>query len=75
MRRPAEEYIAHFKQIRQIHDYIFESARRSGIYAVENLSIESTSDAAVAFVANRVSGIAEKARRRSSSLLLDGNGG
>ena len=69
MRRPAEEYIAHFKEIRQIHDYILESSGRSGIYTVENLDIESTSDAAVAFVANRVSGIAEKARRRSLSLL------
>lgn len=72
MRRPAEEYIAYFKEIRQIHDYILESAASSGIYAVDNLSIESTSDATVAFVANRVSGIVEqKARRRSSSHLLD----
>ena len=70
MRRPAEEYIAHFKEIRQIHDYILESAVSSGIHTVDNLAIESTSDAAVAFVANRVSGIAEKAGRRSSSLLL-----
>jgi 2-phosphoglycerate kinase len=71
MRRPAEEYIAHMEEIRQIHDYILESAQRLGIYAVENLAVETTSDAAVAFVANRVSGIAEKAkrRRRSSSLL------
>jgi 2-phosphoglycerate kinase len=75
MRRPAEEYIAHFKEIRQIHDYILESARRSGVYAVENLSIEATSDAAVAFVANRVYGIAEKAGRRTSSLLLDASRG
>lgn len=75
MRRPAEEYIAHFKEIRQIHDYILESARRSGVYAVENLSIEATSDAAVAFVANRVYGIAEKAGRRPSSLLLDASRG
>ena len=71
MRRPAEEYIAHMKEIRQIHDYILESAVRSGIYAVENLAVEATSDAAVAFVANRVSGIAEKAKRRSSSLYKD----
>jgi 2-phosphoglycerate kinase len=71
MRRPAEEYIAHFGKIRQIHDYILGSAARSGVYTVENLSIESTSDAAVAFVANRVYGIAEKAGRRTSSLLLD----
>ena len=70
MRRPAEEYIDHFKEIRQIHDYILESAGRSGIHTIENLAIESTSDAAVAFVANQVSGIAEKAGRRSSSLLL-----
>ena len=42
MRRPAEEYIAHFGEIRQIHDYILESARRGGTYAVENLSIEAT---------------------------------
>jgi 2-phosphoglycerate kinase len=76
MRRPAEEYIAHFREIRQIHDYILESAVRSGVYAVENLSIESTSDDAVAFVANRVSGIAEKAERhRSFSLLLDASRG
>jgi len=70
MRRPAEEYIDHFKEIRQIHDYILESAVCSGIHTIENLAIESTSDAAVAFVANQVSGIAEKAGRRSSSLLL-----
>jgi 2-phosphoglycerate kinase len=72
MRRPAEEYIAHFKEIRQIHDYILESAVRSGIYAVENLAIESTSDAAVAFVANLVSGMAEKAEKQRSSSLLSG---
>ncbi len=71
MRRPAEEYIAHFEQIRKIHDYIKESAAHAGTYTIENLSIEATSDAAVAFVANRVSGIAEKARRRPDSLLLD----
>jgi 2-phosphoglycerate kinase len=64
------------EEIRQIHDYIQRSARRRGIYAVENLSIDSTSDAAVAFVANRVYGIAEKAGgRRSSSLLLDASHG
>ena len=72
MRRPAEEYIAHFKEIRQIHDYILESAVRSGVYAVENLAIESTSDAAVAFVANLVSGMAEKAEKQRSSSLLSG---
>ena len=76
MRRPAEEYIAHMEEIRQIQNYILRSAMRCGIYAVENLSIESTSDAAVAFVANRVYGIAEKAGgRRSSSLLLDASRG
>ncbi len=66
MRRPVEEYIAHFREIRRIHDYILESAVRSGIYTIENLAIESTSDAAVAFIANRVSEIAGKAGRRSS---------
>ena len=71
MRRPAEEYIAHFEQIRKIHDYITASATRAGTYTIENISLEATSDAAVAFVANRVSGIAEKARRRPDSLLLD----
>ena len=73
MRRPAEEYIAHMRAIRQIHDYILESARRSGTYAVENLSIETTSDAAIAFIMERVYGIAEKKTGgyRSSSLLLD----
>jgi 2-phosphoglycerate kinase len=76
MRRPAEEYIVRMEEIRQIQDYILRSAIRCGIYAVENLSIESTSDAAVAFVANRVYGIAEKAGgRRSSSLLLDASRG
>ena len=75
MRRPAEEYIAHFGEIRRIHDYILESARRSATYAVENLSVETTSDAVVAFVANRVSGIAEKAGRRPASLLLDASHG
>jgi 2-phosphoglycerate kinase len=71
MRRPAEEYIAYFREIRQIHDYIVESAARVGVQAVENIAIENTSDAAVEIVANRVSGIAEKAGRRSSSFLLD----
>ncbi len=71
MRRPAEEYISYFREIRQIHDYIAESAARVGVQAVENIAIETTSDAAVEIVANRVSGIAEKAGRRSSSLLLD----
>ena len=73
MRRPAEEYIAYMKEIRQIHDYILESARRSDTYAVENLSIETTSDAAVAFIMERVYGIAEKKTggHHSSSLLLD----
>ena len=66
MRRPVEEYIAHFREIRQIHDYILESAVRSGVFTIENLAIEAASDAAVASVANRVSEIAEKAGRRSS---------
>jgi 2-phosphoglycerate kinase len=71
MRRPAEEYIAYFKEIRKIHDYIVESADRVGVQKVENLSIENSSDAAVEIVTNRVSGIAERAGRRSSSFLLD----
>lgn len=71
MRRPAEEYISHFREIRQIHDYILESAARTGVQTVENVSIENTSDAAVEIVTNRVSGIAETARRRSDALLLD----
>lgn len=62
MRRPAEEYLAHFDEIRRIHDYIHHSARRRGIRTVENLAIESTSDAAVGIVTDRVSGIAERAR-------------
>jgi 2-phosphoglycerate kinase len=72
MRRPAEEYIAHFKEIRQIHDCILESAVRSGIYTVENLAIESTSDAAIAFVANRVFGMAEEAQKQQSPSVLSG---
>ena len=71
MRRPAEEYIAYFREIRQIHDYIVESAARVGVQAVENIAIENSSDAAVEIVANRVSGIAEKAGRRPSSLLVN----
>lgn len=71
MRRPAEEYISHFKEIRQIHDYIVESARRAGVQLVENVAIENTSDAAVEIVTNRVSGIAETARHRTDVLLLD----
>ncbi|MFL6059090.1 MAG: 2-phosphoglycerate kinase [Rubrobacteraceae bacterium] len=71
MRRPAEEYISYFREIRQIHDYIVESAGRVGVQAVENISIENTSDAAVEIVTNRVSGIAERAGRRSESFLLD----
>jgi 2-phosphoglycerate kinase len=71
MRRPAEEYIAYFTQIRQIHDYIVQSAARVGVQAVENLAIENTSDAAVEIVVNRLSGIVERAGRRSSSLLVD----
>ena len=71
MRRPAEEYIAYFKEIRQIHDYIVQSASRTGVQKVENVSIEHTSDAAVEIVTNRVSGIAERARRHSSAFLLD----
>src|ERR671913_560102 len=72
MRRPAEEYISYFQEIRQIHDYIVESSARAGVQAVENLSIENTSDAAVEIVANRVSGIAERAGRPASAMLLDG---
>ena len=71
MRRPAEEYISYFREIRQIHDYIVESSVRAGVQAVENISIENTSDAAVEIVTNRVSGIAERAGRRAASLLLD----
>jgi 2-phosphoglycerate kinase len=70
MRRPAEEYISHFQQIRQIHDYIVESAGRAEVNAVENLSIENTSDEVVEIVANRVSGIAERAARSTSPLLM-----
>ena len=71
MRRPAAEYIENFKKIRQIHDYITESAIRVGVQAVENLAIEATSDAAVEIVASRVSGIAARARTQDSSILMD----
>ncbi|MBA3490729.1 MAG: hypothetical protein H0T55_01455, partial [Rubrobacteraceae bacterium] len=71
MRRPAEEYIAYFREIRQIHDYIVESSVRAGVQAVENLSIENASDAAVEIVTNRVSGIADRAGRQPSAMLLD----
>ncbi|MBA2443402.1 MAG: 2-phosphoglycerate kinase [Rubrobacter sp.] len=69
MRRPAAEYIAHFEEIRQIHDYVYESARRAGIRTVENVSIETASDAAVEIVASRVSGIVEKNRSGGSCLF------
>ncbi len=71
MRRPAAEYIAHFDEIRQIHDYIVDSARRVGVQTVENLAIEDTSDSAVEIVASRVSGIAARARTRDISVLMD----
>jgi 2-phosphoglycerate kinase len=71
MRRPAEEYISHFGDIRQIHDYLLETARGRGVRAVENISIDAASDAAVEIVTKRVSNIAEGATRRSTSLLLD----
>ncbi|CAN5652976.1 2-phosphoglycerate kinase [soil metagenome] len=71
MRRPAQEYLGHFKEIRQIHDYIVESAQRIGVQTVENLAIEATSDSAVEIVASRVSGIAARARTRNASLVVD----
>ena len=71
MRRPAEESISYFQEIRQIHDYIVESSERAGVQAVENLSIENSSDAAVEIVANMVSGIAARAGRQASAMLLD----
>ena len=71
MRRPAAEYIAHLGEIRQIHDYILESARRIGVQTVENLAIEDTSDAAVEIVASRVSGIAARARAGNDAVLMD----
>jgi 2-phosphoglycerate kinase len=71
MRRPAEEYISYFREIREIHDYIVGSADRAEVQKVENLSIENSSDAAVEIVTNRVSGIAERAGRRSSAFLMD----
>jgi 2-phosphoglycerate kinase len=73
MRRPAEEYISYFDEIRQIHDYIFDSALRGGINTVENLSIEASSDAGVEIVANRVYEMAAKASGavQDSFLLLD----
>jgi 2-phosphoglycerate kinase len=42
------------------------------VQAVENLSIENSSDAAVEIVTNRVSGIADRAGRHASAMLLDG---
>ena len=72
MRRPAQEYIRHFDEIRQIHDCIYGSAARLGVQTVENLAIENTSDAVVEIVASRVSGIAARARGRDKSLLVDG---
>lgn len=75
MRRPAEEYISHFREIRQIHDYVLETARSRGVRTVENVSIEAASDAAVEIVTERASGIAEKAQRRGVSLLLDTGSG
>lgn len=76
MRRPAEEYISHFDDIRQIHDYLLDSARGRGIRVVENVSIEAASDAAVEIITNRVSNIAGGSDPGSPSLLLDtGPGG
>jgi 2-phosphoglycerate kinase len=71
MRRPAEEYISHFGEIRQIHDYILETAKGRGVRAVENVSIEAASDAAVEIVTERISNIAGRADGSSASLLLD----
>ncbi len=71
MRRTAEEYIAHFGEIRQIHDYVVQSATRRGVRTVENISIEAASDEAVEIVTERASTIAERANRGGSSLLMD----
>jgi 2-phosphoglycerate kinase len=66
MRRPAEEYLAHFREIREIHDYIIGSAGRTGVRVVENVSLETASDAVVEIVLGRVAGIADQTR---SSLI------
>ena len=71
MRRTAEEYIAHFDEIRQIHDYVVQTATRRGVRTVENISIEAASDEAVEIVTERASTIAERANRGGGSLLLD----
>lgn len=71
MRRPAEEYIAHFGEIRQIHDYVVQSASRRGVQTVENISIEAASDEAVEIVTERASTIAERANRGGGSLFVN----
>jgi len=71
MRRPAEEYISHFDEIRQIHDYLLQTARGHGVRTVENLSVEAASDAAVEIVTERASYIAERAGASGASLLME----
>lgn len=42
MRKPLEEYLEHFQDIRIIHDYLVEQAKLHSIPLVENLLIEVT---------------------------------
>jgi 2-phosphoglycerate kinase len=42
MRKPLEDYLEHFEEIRVIHDYLVEQARLHSIPLVENMLIEKT---------------------------------
>lgn len=66
MRRPAEEYLAHFRQIREIHDYLRHDAERLGVRPVENISIDDASDAAAEIVLGRVAGLAARNRTEAT---------
>jgi len=43
-RRPAEHYLKHFYEIREIHDFLVEEASKYNILCIDNIYVEQTTD-------------------------------
>jgi len=57
--RPLRKYVAHFREIRRIQDYILAKARESGVLVIDNDSIDDAVNEAMTEVLHAVSELGE----------------
>ncbi len=52
--RPAERYLKYFNEIRKIHDFLVEDAKKHGIPVINNVNIDKTVERIVSYISSKL---------------------